>query len=163
MAKKLIDQDEAARMLGVSVDELNSMRDRKQVFPKRDAGVWKYEVDQIERLIEERKSGDPYATDWGDELSLDDMSLDLHDPDDVVLSDEGVKVGQSTVVGKNKSRDISLSDDDLLPEPAGDAAGSSVLGAKPKPGAAAIKAAVDCWTILPRDRATRTSLWVPAR
>jgi hypothetical protein len=134
MAKKLIDQDEAARMLGVSVDELNSMRDRKQVFPKRDAGVWKYEVDQIERLIEERQSGDADASDWGDELNLDDLSLDLHDPDDVVLSDDAVKVGQSTVVGKNKSKDISLSDDDLLPEPTGDAGGSSVLGSKPKPG-----------------------------
>ena len=80
MAKKLIDHEEAARMLGVSVDELNSMRDRKQVFPKRDAGVWKYELDQIERLVEERKSGG--GPDWNESLELDDLSLDLtEDPD----------------------------------------------------------------------------------
>ena len=72
MAKKLIDHEEAARMLGVSGDELNSMRDRKQVFPKRDAGVWKYELDQIQRLIEERKSGGDDS--WDQVLEMDDLS-----------------------------------------------------------------------------------------
>jgi len=138
MAKKLIDQEEAARMLGVSVDELNSMRDRKQVFPKRDAGVWKYEVDQIERLIEERKSGGADSSDWGDALSLDDLSLDLNDPGQVVLADEGVKEGQSTVVGKNKSGEPARGDVERLSDPGASdvrlVSDSKVMRDKPKPG-----------------------------
>jgi hypothetical protein len=107
MAKKLIDQDEAARLLGVSVDELNSMRDRKQVFPKRDAGVWKYELDQIELLAQERKSGGDLG--WNESLELHDLSIDLNaEPDSVVLADDGSKVRDehSTVVGKKKPPEL---------------------------------------------------------
>jgi hypothetical protein len=101
MAKKLIDHDEAARMLGVSAEELNSMRDRKQVFPKRDAGVWKYELDQIQRLVDERKSGE--ADSWDASLDLDDLSLNT-DPDSIVLSDDAPGEEHSTVIGKDKKK-----------------------------------------------------------
>ena len=83
MAKKLIDQEEAARMLGVSVDELNSMRDRKMIYPKRDAGEWKFTQEEIDRVLSDRAAGKSDA--WGDSLSLDDMSLEL-DPDAIDLS-----------------------------------------------------------------------------
>jgi hypothetical protein len=124
MAKKLIDHEEAARLLGVSTDELNSMRDRKQVFPKRDAGVWKYELDQIQRLAEDRKSSSGGS--WDDDLELDDLSLE---PDSIVLGDEPSQPGGSTVIGKNKrpekAGDIAESDVRLLSD-------SNVLGDKPK-------------------------------
>ena len=122
MAKKLIDHEEAARMLGVSSDELNSMRDRKQVFPKRDAGVWKYEQDQIQKLVEERKSGG--GDSW--EESLDDLSLDA---ESIVLAEDGPKQGQSTVIGKKKhaesSSDVRLvSESTVMPsKPVGDGSG----------------------------------------
>ena len=105
MAKKLIDHEEAARLLGVTADELNSMRDRKQVFPKRDAGVWKYELDQIQRLAEERKSGGGGS--WDDDIGLDDLSLE---PDSIVLGDEAPEPGGSTVIGKKKRPETTGSD-----------------------------------------------------
>jgi hypothetical protein len=125
MAKKLIDQEEAARILGVTTDELNSMRDRKQVFPKRDAGVWKYELDQIQRLADERKDGGEES--WDDAIELGDLSFDT-DTDAIVLGDDIVETeGPSTVVGKNKGdkgaaehseSDVRLvSDSGLLAEP----------------------------------------------
>jgi hypothetical protein len=101
MAKKLIDQDEAARMLGVSVDELNSMRDRKLIYPKRDSGEWKYTQEEIDRVIADRDSGKSDA--WGDKISLGDMSLDIDDPDAIDLSGaEGPPAESSTVIGKNR-------------------------------------------------------------
>ncbi|MEX2140941.1 MAG: hypothetical protein WD894_16875 [Pirellulales bacterium] len=126
MAKKLIDQEEAARLLGVSTDELNSMRDRKQVFPKRDAGVWKYELEQIQRLADERKSSSGGSWDDGS-LELDDLSLE---PDSIVLGDEPSQPGGSTVIGKNKrpqtaASDISESDVRLVSD-------SNVIGDMPK-------------------------------
>lgn len=100
MAKKLIDQEEAARMLGITVDELNSMRDRKQVFPTRDGGAWKYKQDELERILRERETEKEGS--WSDELSLEDVSLDLGDPESVVIADagEGLDTGNSTIVGK---------------------------------------------------------------
>jgi hypothetical protein len=131
MAKKLIDQEEAARLLGVTTDELNSMRDRKQVFPKRDAGIWKYELDQIQRLADERKSGGGGS--WDDDIELDDLSLE---PDSIVLGEESAQPGGSTVVGKNKRPDTGGSDLELAPDIShsdvrlvGD---SNVLGDMPK-------------------------------
>ncbi len=100
MAKKLIDQEEAARMLGVSIDELNSMRDRKMIYPKRDAGEWKFTQEEIDRVLAEQAAGKSDA--WGDKLSLDDMSLEL-DPDAIDLSGaEGPPAESSTVIGKSK-------------------------------------------------------------
>ncbi len=116
MAKKLIDQEEAARLLGVTSDELNSMRDRKQVFPKRDAGVWKYELDQIQRLAEERKSGG--GASWDDDsLDLDDLSLET-DPNSIVLGDDSAEPTGSTVIGRKKRPDAA----------GGDIAGSNIAG-----------------------------------
>jgi hypothetical protein len=133
MAKKLIDQEEAARLLGVNTDELNSMRDRKQVFPKRDAGVWKYELEQIQRLAEERKSSGGGS--WDDALALDDLSLDT-DPDSIVLGDEPPKPGGSTVIGKKKRPDTAAGDIQLAPDPSSSdvrlVSDSNVIGDKPK-------------------------------
>ena len=130
MAKKLIDHDEAARMLGVSSDELNSMRDRKQVFPKRDAGVWKYEQEQIQKLVEERKSGG--GDSWDQSLDLDDLSLDT---DSIVLAEDAPKQGQSTVIGKKKhaesGSDVRLvSESTVMPsKPVGDGSGRHIFSA----------------------------------
>jgi hypothetical protein len=113
MAKKLIDHEEAARILGVTADELNSMRDRKQVFPKRDAGVWKYELDQIQKLADERSSGG--SASWDESLDLDDLSLET-DPNAIVLNDDAAEPSGSTVIGKKDppattGSEIKLADD----------------------------------------------------
>ena len=56
MAKKFLDAEEAAKLLGVSVDTLNDLRERHELYPMRDAGQWKYRQDEIERLAAERSA-----------------------------------------------------------------------------------------------------------
>ena len=49
MARKLIDQEEAARMLGITSEQVGVLRDRKKLFPYRDGDQWKYKQEDIER------------------------------------------------------------------------------------------------------------------
>ena len=126
MALKLVDQEEAAKMLGVSVEEINKMRDRKQLFPYRDGDAWKFKLDDIERAKQELAAG------AGDSWAQGgDFGLAPPEPDSVLLSEK--ELGQSadstssTIIGKGsphgpvtegdiqlagstKERDASLSD-----------------------------------------------------
>lgn len=68
MAGKFLSLEEAARRLGVSIDEVNRLVDRKELFPMRSGGTVKFKVEEIERLANDRGSG---ASSAGDGLSLD--------------------------------------------------------------------------------------------
>jgi hypothetical protein len=98
MARKLIDQDEAAKLLGVSVEEINKMRDRKQLFPYRDGDAWKFKPEDIERMKQQIASG---ASDSG---TGSEFGLAPPEPDSVLLSEK--ELGQSadttssTIIGK---------------------------------------------------------------
>ena len=100
MARRLLDQEEAARMLGVSVDEIKAMGDRKEVFPMRDGANFRYKSDEIERLVQERAAG-------GSSLEADDS---------ILLSE--LELGQSsgttpsTIIGKMGDR-TSAADSDI--------------------------------------------------
>jgi hypothetical protein len=95
MGKKFVDADEAAKMLGISVDALNEMRDRHEVFPVRDGGQWKYKFDDVERLAADRSadSGSGEA-DYDEAGSLDSILLS-----EVELGHSGASQS-STVIGK---------------------------------------------------------------
>jgi hypothetical protein len=96
MAGKFVEPEEAAQMLGVSIDQLGEMRDRRELYPIRDGGAWKYKRDDIERLAQERAGG-----------GLDDLALEFGAPeepqDSILLSEQelGESGGtSSTVIGK---------------------------------------------------------------
>jgi hypothetical protein len=99
MARKLIDQDEAAKILGVSVDEINKMRDRKQLFPYRDGDAWKFKLEDLERAKEEMASGAGDSWAGGGEFGAPPR-----EPDSVLLTEK--ELGQSpdstssTIIGK---------------------------------------------------------------
>lgn len=68
MAGRFLSLEEAARQLGVSVDEVNRLVDRKKLFPMRDGVTVKFKADDIDRV----------ARDLGDDNSQsDDLALDL--------------------------------------------------------------------------------------
>jgi len=72
MAGKILTLEEAARQLGVTVEEINRLVDRKKLFPMRDGTTIKFKSDDIDRAaqeINEESSGS------------DDLSLDLDMPD----------------------------------------------------------------------------------
>lgn len=73
MAGKFLSLEEAARRLGVSIDEVNRLVDRKELFPMRDGATIKFKVDEIERVAASLGVG---AAD-DDDLALD---LELSSP-----------------------------------------------------------------------------------
>ena len=57
MAKKLIDQDEAAKILGLSTDQLTELRERFEISGYRDGSGWKFKQDDVEKLVQIRGPG----------------------------------------------------------------------------------------------------------
>ncbi len=138
MAGKFIEVDEAAKMIGVSSDELIEMRSRGEIFGYRDGASWKFKQEEVQRVIDERAAGS------GANLALDD-DLALGDPagsftfdasgstpnlaesqeslDSILITDEVVgrpdgSTKQSTIIGKQGSIGDGMdSDIQLAPEP----------------------------------------------
>lgn len=68
MAGKFLSLEEAARQLGVTVDEVHRLVDRKKLFPMRDGTAVKFKADEVERV----------SRDLGEESSRSDaLSLEL--------------------------------------------------------------------------------------
>jgi excisionase family DNA binding protein len=114
MAGKLITQEEAAQVLGVSPADVNEMRQRQELFGVRDGGAWKFKQEDVERVLSERGAGggsDISASSSGLDLPVD-LDLDMSGPgSQIVLSefelgDSGP--GSSTVIGAAKKPDADL-------------------------------------------------------
>jgi len=101
MARRFVESEEAAKMLGVTTETLNEMRERHELSAYRDGGRWKYKSDEIEKLIAER--GAKPGTDPA-EPEFADLDENL---DSILLSE--VELGQSsastssTVIGKTNA------------------------------------------------------------
>ena len=114
MAMKLVDQDEAAKFLGVSIEEINALRDRKELFPFRDGNAWKYKLDDLERLKNDRAAG---GSSWGKADDLADIPLEVNEHVESILLSEK-ELGQSgestssTIIGK-PGRKASPDESDL--------------------------------------------------
>ncbi len=54
---KLIELHEAAKMLGISPEQLTDMRSRNAIFGYRDGSTWKFKVEEIERVRAELRRG----------------------------------------------------------------------------------------------------------
>ena len=98
MARKFIDLDEAAKMLGVTPETLAEMRERQKIYGYRDGGSWKFKPEDVERLMADRDAID----EEGEYAELDE------DPDSILLSE--VELGQSdestssTIIGGKPTR-----------------------------------------------------------
>ena len=107
MVRKFYETEEAAQVLGVTPEQLNEMRDRREVYAVRDGGTWKFKVEEIDRLVAERAEG--ILPDGADEFAeLDD------DPDSILVSDLGLAPSSagasSTVIGKSNAPSSPASD-----------------------------------------------------
>jgi excisionase family DNA binding protein len=84
MAGRFLSLEEAARQLGVSVDEVNRLVDRKKLFPMRDGASVKFKADDIDRV----------ARDLGDDNSQSgDLDLDLDLPTNGAAAEEEISLG----------------------------------------------------------------------
>ena len=103
MAGKLVPLEEAAKTLGVSPDDLNSMRENRDIYGYRDGATWKFKPEDIERLkLELVERGAKPASD-SSSLPVDLGDSD-GDGDEIVLLSE-IELGgsnastSSTVIG----------------------------------------------------------------
>ncbi|MFY8222721.1 MAG: helix-turn-helix domain-containing protein [Pirellulales bacterium] len=71
MAGKFLSLEEAARQLGVTVDEVHRFVDRKKLFPMRDGATIKFKVDDVERLVHDLADEGSQGDDLGLSLDLD--------------------------------------------------------------------------------------------
>ena len=114
--------EEAAKILGVSTDDLVEMRSKGEIFGYRDGASWKFKQEEIDRVLDERGdvAGGEDEISLGSDVSLgSDLRLAAEDaePSDVALipdprSDSGVKLvnRSSADKGKSKSKDAESSD-----------------------------------------------------
>lgn len=111
MARKFIDLDEAAKMLGVTPETLAEMRERQKIYGYRDGGSWKFKPEDVERLVADRDAMD----EEGEYAELDE------DPDSILLSE--VELGQSdestssTIIGGKPTRKDSADADIQIAQP----------------------------------------------
>ena len=112
MAGKFMSPEEAARLLGVSVDEVNRLVDRKKLFPMRDGATNKFKTDDVERLL--RTLGEESGSGSGSgELDLDLPELVLDNApaggpgeaidDDQLILDDGADSIFATPTAKGSS------------------------------------------------------------
>ena len=133
MASKLLPLNDAAALLGVTPDELTTMRLEQQIYGYRDGSSWKFKIDDLERLKEERAASksSPLTGDDDDGLPVDttessseddglpvDLSLSGDDDEIVLLSE--VELGasgestSSTIIGQGKAAKVPLAGDSDL-------------------------------------------------
>jgi excisionase family DNA binding protein len=102
MARKLIPLEEAAKTLGVSPDDLNAMRENREIYGYRDGASWKFKPEDVERLAQERAERGPRPASDSSSLPVDIGDSD-DDGEDIVLLSEGdvggVAGSSSTVIG----------------------------------------------------------------
>lgn len=120
--------EEAAKILGISTDDLVEMRSKGEIFGYRDGASWKFKQEEIDRVLDERGDiiGSDEASSFGSDVALgSDLRLapDDAEPSDVALipdpsSDSGVKLvnRSSSDKGKNKSEEAGSSDLKLVGE-----------------------------------------------
>jgi hypothetical protein len=137
MALNLITLEDAARILGVTPDELTEMRERREVHAYRDGANWKFKQQDIERVKQEREEevsgGGDSEDDMFDVVLLSERELGESDPGT-----------SSTVIGKPGQLDPAESDIRIYTAGDSSAGASGIkeggLKQTPKPGSDAKKA-----------------------
>lgn len=102
MARKLVPLEEAAQTLGISPDELNTLRENRDIYGYRDGASWKFKPEDVERLAQELAERGPKRASDSSSLAVDLSDSDDDGDDIVLLSESGLGSaagGSSTVIG----------------------------------------------------------------
>jgi hypothetical protein len=130
MAGKFIDLNEAAKMIGVTAEELVELRSKGDIFGYRDGASWKFKTEEVERVIRERAtayrpSGDSARSTPDDDDEFENLISGLsskmlaekaqEESGSVLISEEelGASTGKSTIIGKGLKPDQPAADSDL--------------------------------------------------
>ncbi len=101
----LVDQKEAARLLGVSEDDLNLMISRNEIFGYRDGANWKFKMPELERVADERGiqlggespevGGSGIDADLEELRPVEEDEVTEEDAESILVSEE--ELGQSAI------------------------------------------------------------------
>ena len=128
MAGNLIPLDDAARMLGKTVEELTDLRSQNEIFGYRDGSSWKFKMEEITRFAEEHGI-EVTPLEMVDDLSSDadliaDSSADIN-LDEV---DGSIDLGSGSEVSYSPSESHVLSGSDAQPGDSPSDTGKMVAG-----------------------------------
>ena len=109
----LIPLEEAAQMLGISVEKLTDMREKSQIFGYRDGANWKFKQQELERVADEL--GVSLGSGESGIVSDDDLDFALSD-EDIGLEDSSSEInaaeaGSDSIELADDSMDLILEDD----------------------------------------------------
>lgn len=108
MALKLIPLDEAARTLGITVERLNQLRERQEIYGYRDGASWKFKPQDVERLAEDLRSQTVDAPLMGDDSDeLADLPFDSLDSDPLAATIETDRLQDSHEMEINLAHDTT--------------------------------------------------------
>ena len=91
---KLIQLEEAAKLLGMSTEALTEIRSRNEIFGYRDGASWKFKYDEIERIAQEKgiTLGEADAATSATDDSAENLDLGglggAGESDSILVSDE---------------------------------------------------------------------------
>jgi len=81
MAQKYYNTQETAKLFGVSVEEIKQMLDRRELHGYRDGADWKFKVEDIDRMAQQRQAEKPAASaeEEGGDVLLSEVELGQSD------------------------------------------------------------------------------------
>ena len=104
MAGKFVDLKEAAKMLGVTPEELVEMRSRGDIFGYRDGASWKFKIEEVERVMADKGSKSGTGSGLGSGVLENDEDFD-----------EIIKTGLSSrnLTGEKASDSVLITEQEL--------------------------------------------------
>lgn len=149
MAGKFVDLKDAAKMIGVTAEELVEMRSRGDIFGYRDGASWKFKMEEVERVLAERAgsavgSGAGSAIFAANDEEFDNLISGLSskiiadrkdDPESILVTEQelghSAEGTSSTIIGAKGKKSPADSDLQLASE-GGSAKGSGKDGGSDK-------------------------------
>lgn len=122
----LIPLDQAAAILGMTVEQITELRSNNEIFGYRDGASWKFKMTELERVaadldismnlnavVAPSTPADLNLQDSSDDLLIDDSSAELIEEDSSVEIQSQKKSQVESVLDLGDSGELSLSSSDL--------------------------------------------------
>ncbi len=109
MAQKYYNSAETAKILDVSVDDVKKMMERRELHGYRDGADWKFKVEDIDRLAQERQAEQPAspetepADEHGGDVLLSEVALGQG-----AMSSSGTVIAMDAAGAEAEKSDLSL-------------------------------------------------------
>jgi len=108
MAQKFYNTEKAAEVLGLTPAEVLHLREQNRLHGYRDGADWKFKTEEIEQLLQERKSGKSPDQREEKDVLLSELELGESDP-----SASGTVIGHGPEAAGGADSDIKLGGSDI--------------------------------------------------